>query len=388
MPSLPLPIFPGFSSFGLVSDQVKEIAVAFNAEGINALSSIPEESVQWADIGTRVTKAPFEAKIPVRLTALLGFERFNGERSYHTANTAAVTVKASPWHLGIEWPIQFTQSGIAQLVDFYGLNDFPSDIVQHARAAKADMLASLIMAGFTNTALGVTAQALTLPQPGYANGLPLFTDGSASASHFSNPLDGASRTFNNLFLGAGKLNTPGVFGTMLHNMQKVPHPTKLNMNLGLGVTDIIGPTHMRSVFQEIAIQQLSLQTTTSPASLAAATTNIYNQDSMLRAAQIITAAGMQPVRYHIAPQLDAHPYVLANPTSQMWIAVSSHKAGSAWAEFAAPDVNFTPRVTLLGDGTEEAMKTRKVRLLADLDAGVAAGLPHFVQMYFETTPST
>lgn len=387
MANLPLPIFPGFTSFGLVSDQVKEIAVAFNAEGVNALSSIPEESVQWADIGTRVTKAPFEAKIPVRLTALLGFNPFNGERSYHTANTAAVTVKATPWSLGIEWPIQFTQAGIAQLVDFYGLNDFPSDIVQHARATKADMLASLIMAGFTNSALGVTAKALTLPQPGYTSGLPLFTDGSASASHFSNPLDSASRTFNNLFLGAGKITDNDVFGTVLTNMQKVPHPTKLNMNLGLGVTDIIGPSHMRIPFQKLAVQQLSLQTTTSPGNLAAATSNIYNADAMSRAAQYIVAAGMNPVRYHIAPQLDSHPYVLANPTSQMWVAVSANRPGSAWAEFAGPDVNFTPRVTLLGDGTEEAMKTRKVRLFADLDAGVAAGLPHFVQMYFETTPT-
>lgn len=387
MATLPLPIFPGFTSFGLVADAVKEIAVAFNAEGVNALQQIPEESVQWADIGTRVTKATFEAKIPVALTSLLGFNPFNGERSYHTAGTAAVTVKTSPWDLGVEWPIQFNQSGIAELVNFYGLNDFPSAIVQHARACKADMLASIIAAGFTNAALSVTAKALTLPQPGYASGLPLFTDGSASASHFSNPLAADSRTFNNLFLGAGKITDNDVFGTVLQNMQKVPHPTKLNMNLGIGVTDIIGPSHMRIPFQKLAIQQLSMQTTTVPGNIGVAASNIYNADSMARAAQYIVAAGMNPVRYHIAPQLDAHPYIVANPTAQMWIAVSANRQGAAWAEFAAPDTNFTPRVTLLGDGTEEARKTRKIRMFADLDAGVAAGLPHFCAMYFETTPT-
>jgi hypothetical protein len=43
-------------------------------------------------------------------------------------------------------------------------------------------------------------------------------------------------------------------------------------------------------------------------------------------------------------------------------------------------------ITMLGDGTEEARKTRKVRLFGDLDAGAAAGLPHSIAMYTETTP--
>lgn len=389
--NLPMAIFPGLQTRDIVSDAVREVAVAFNSEGINALSNIPEQSIAWADVGTRVTQGMFEAKIPVQLPALLGFSKFTGERSYHQAGVAAVNVRSAPFDMNVEYDIRFNQAGIAELVNYYGLNGLPAAIVQQARAAKADMLASLLMAGFTNAHLGVTAQALTLAQPGYANGLPLFSDGSTSGAsqHYSNPLDVNSRKFSNLFLAAGKLTDSGVFETMLTNMQKVPHPTKMNMNLGLGVTDIIGPSHMIGPFREMAVRQLSLQTTTAPGNLAAATTNIYNNEALMKAAQMISAAGMTPVRYWIAPQLDQHPYIThsGNAAKQMWIAVSSGSYGGAWAEFIAPSTQFTPRVTILGDGSEEAIKTRKVRIISDLDAGVAAGLPHFAAMYFEDTPA-
>ena len=387
--NLPLPIFPGFTSSGLVSDDVKAIAIAFNSEGVNALSQIPEASVAWAGIGTRVTQGNIEARIPVRLTALLGFEPFTGVRKYHTANTAAVAVRSAPFHLGLEWPLQFQESGIAQLIDFYGLNEFPMDLISQARAFRADMLASLIFAGVTNPTLNLVAKALTLKQPGYDLGLPMFSDGVNSPEHFSNPLDANSRRFPNLFTGVGKITDTDVFGDMLVNMNQVPHPTKANMNLGLGVTHLVGPTWMRKPFQQTAIQQLSLQTTTiSGTKLAAATTNIYTPENMLRAADLIGAAGMQPTKFHIAPQLDAHPYCVANPGKQMWLAISDNIPGSSWAEFLAQSKDFTPIVTLLGDGSEHAKLNRKVVLFGDLDAGCSPGLPHFVQMYWETTPGS
>ncbi len=384
--ALPLNIFPGFTSFGVVSPQVQEIATVFNAEGVDSLSSIPEKTVAWADVGSRVTKASMSAKIPVRLTSLLGFEPFDGERKYHPVTVASVAVKPSPWSLGLEWPIQITESGIAQLVDFYGISGMAGDIVSHARAAKADMIASLVMAGFTNTALGLTALALTLPQPGNASGLPLFVD-ATQTKHYANPLDATSARFANLFLGAGKITDSGVMGTVLTNMTQVPHPSKANMTLGNEVTDLIGGTAMLIPFWQLAIQTLSLQTTTSPANLAAATTNIYNPNSIAEASKMIGASGLSPWRFWIAPQLDAHPYLTANPGKQMWLAVSRSKPQSAWAELAGPNTQFVPNVTLMGDGSEMAKVSRKVRMFGDLDAGCAAGLPHFVQKYFETTPA-
>jgi hypothetical protein len=261
--------------------------------------------------------------------------------------------------------------------------------VDQARATKADMAASLLMAGMTNSSLSMTASALTLPQPGYTTGLPLFSDGSTSGAskHYSNPLEATSRTFSNLTLAAGKITDAGVYGQMLTNMRTVPHPTKLNMNLGLGVTDIFGPSNMVEPFMQMALQTLALQTVTfSGTDLAAATTNIYTPENLNKAMSMISAAGMSSPRYHICPQLDAHPYIVAHPTYQMWFACNASHKG-AWAEFLAPDVTFTPRVTILGDGTEEAAKTRKVRIITDLDAGVAAGLPHFIHAYFETNAS-
>jgi hypothetical protein len=257
--------------------------------------------------------------------------------------------------------------------------------VQHARAAKADMVASVLMAGFTNSSLGVTAKALTLPQPGNANGLPLFVD-ATQTKHYANPLDATSARFANLFLNAGKITATDVMGTVLTNMTQVPHPSKANMTLGNEVTDLIGGTSMLIPFWKLAIQALSLETTTSPGNLAAATTNPYSGDTIAKATAAIGVSGLSPWRFWIAPQLDAHPYLVANPTKQMWIAISRTRNGAAWCEMAGPNTEFAPVVTLLGDGTEEARKTRKVRLFGDLDGGAAAGLPHFAQMYFETTP--
>lgn len=383
---LPLNIFPGFSSFGVVSDQVKEIATVFNAEGVEALQSIGEKQVAWADVGVRVSKADFKAKIPVRLTSLMGFEAFNGERRYHPVSVASVAVNVTPWSLGLEWPIQFMSSGIAQLQDFYGISGVANDVVQHARAQKADMVASVIMGGFTNTALGVTAKALTLPQPGLASGLPLFVDASQT-KHYANPLDINSSRFANLYLGAGKITDVGVMGKVLTDMTQVPHPSKANMTLGNEVTDIIGGTAMLEPFWKLAIQTLSLETATSPASLGVASSNPYSVENMAKATSMIGVSGLTPWRFWIAPQLDAHPYLVANPTKQMWITISRTRQGSAWCEMAGPNTTFAPMITLLGDGTEEARKTRKVRLFGDLDGGAAAGLPHFVKKYFETTPA-
>ena len=390
MATLPLQIFPGFTAFGVVSDQVQEIATVFNAEGIDALSTIPEKPVAWAGVGTRVTPGMFQVKIPIRLTSLLGFEPFDGERKYHQVNVASVSCKVSPSSLGVEWPVQITQSGNAQLVEFYGAGGIAGDIISHARAYKADLCASLIIGGLTNSSLSMTAQALTLPQPGLSSGLPLFSDGSTSGSskHYSNPLNGQSAKFSNLTLNAGQITTSSVFAQMLLDMSQVPHPSKQNMTLGLEVTDIVGGTNMLIPFWQAAVQNLSLQTTTSQGNLAGATTNIFNPKLIAERGPeaLIGAAGIAPWRFWIAPQLDAHPYIVANPTKQMWFSVSRTRQNLCWGELAGPSAEFTPTMTLLGDGTEECKKTRKVRLFGDIDGGAAAGLPHCIHMYTETTP--
>lgn len=383
--ALPVPAFPGFKHYGVVSEAVQEIVTAFNAESLDALASIPEHAVAWADIGTRVTAGMFEVKIPIRLPSSMAFNPFDGTRSYGKLDLVAPTVQVGPFDLNFEWPMQINQSGIAELINFYGAEGLALMVVQAARAHKAQLVASLLYKGMTNANLGLTATALTIKQPGAPNGLPLFND--QGDGHYAHPLNANSGRFKNLFLNAGKITDTGVFGDMLMKMSQVPHPSQPNMTMGNQVTDIIGPTHMLIPFYQTAVQSLSLEIA-SGGSEFAATTNIYKPDLIeeaMRANRFVGASGIAPWRFSIAPQLDNHPYLVANPGKHMWLAVSN-KQGQRWAELAGPNKEFVPVVTLFGDGVPESQKSRQVTMISDLDAGAAAGLPHFAQLYLETTP--
>lgn len=379
-----MPLFPGWSSKGIASPQVLELATVFNAEGLEALTKIPDKMVRWADICTRVTAGVDLglAKIPVRMTSMLGFKPFTGERKYHPLTLAAVSVLVNKFDLNLEWPLELSTGKLAQ---FYGISGVAADVVDQARALKADMVAQTIISGMTNAALGMTASAFTLPQPGLPSGLPLFSN-ATTGLHYANPMDGKSKRFANLYLGAGKITDQGVMGNVLTNMTQIPHPTKANMTMGNEVTDLVGGTNMLIPFWTLAMQTLSLQTVTAPANLAAATTNVFTPEMMQKASAMIGVSGLTPWRFWIAPQLDSHPYIVANPGAQMWLALSTSRAGGAYIEMAAPTKEMTPYIKFLGDGSEEAIKTGAVHLISDMAAGAAPGLPHFAQLYLETEP--
>ena len=275
---LPFQLFPGFDMKGVVSPALLEAATVFNLEGLQALQGIPEDKIAWADLGTRVSIGEFEVKVPINLTSLVGFRPFEGTRHFHEMVASTVTVRPVPWDMSMSWPLALQTASNPTLQAAYNFAGYAPMVVQNARAHKADLVASVVNAGFTGATLGVTAQALTLPQGGgaYPSGLPLFTDGTITPAHFANPLDANSARFNNWFYNVGKITATDVFGTVLQKMTEVPHASKANMTMGLGVTDIVGPTWMLIPFIQLAAQTLSLQTTTSPANLAAATTNIYN----------------------------------------------------------------------------------------------------------------
>jgi hypothetical protein len=376
-----LNIFPGFTSVGVVSPDIAAAAVTFNSEAVNALQNIDRSLYAWADISTFEVKMSIgEGVIPINLTALLGFKSFaGGERKYHQLSVSAAKVNVSSFDLNMEWDIRLNESGNTVLKDAYALAGLPAMIINQAQAHKADMLAALLEAGLTNSALGMTARALTYRQPGYDAGLPLFSDGSATAAHFSNPLDSQSPTFVNQYYGAGQLTTPTVLAKCLTDMMLVPHPTKQNMTLGAQVTDIFGPTFMVPHFQKVLLQTLSLEG-------GAATSNVLTPE-MLRQGQSLGLAGLAPFRCHVVPQLNNHPYVLANPGKQFWFTVSKNLPGTFFAATATPN-GWNPRITLLGDGTEEAIKSKKIRMIGDLEAGVAAGMPHVIKCYTETTPGS
>jgi hypothetical protein len=414
----PLQLFPGFTAKGLVSDAVIEAATTFNLEALDCLSGIPERALQWAEFGVRVTGGIMagQAKIPVRLSPLHGFEPSSNVRTFNQVLLASITAQVSPFDMNYEWPLPLQGSPVEKLYGFEGL---AGDILGAAKALKPDILASLLYEGLYSATwagtAGANGRALTVAQPGNPTGLPLFSGGVASdnttvitAQHYANPLLAGSARFSNAFYGIGKITdtacarsiTAGtcagqmsasdpVFGTMLTRMSQVPHPSKLNMTMGLEVTHIVGPTWMKIPFLQSAIQELQFQS--SAATNAAATSNIYNLKKLQESGQVdrfFGPSGMSPWEFHIAPQLDAHPYCVANPGKQLWIAISTTKKNLCWAELAAPTKEFTPRVVLLGEGTENAVLHQKIQLLANMAAGGAAGLPHPAQLYTETAPAS
>jgi hypothetical protein len=416
----PLQMFPGFTAKGLVSDAVIEAATIFNTEGLDSLSGIPERALQWAEHGVRVTGGIMagQAKIPVRLSPLHGFEPKSNVRTFNQVLLAAITAQVNPYDLNYEWPLPLQGSPVEKLYGFEGL---AGDILSAARAMKPDVVASLLYEGFYSVAIsatygasGANGNARTIAQPGQPTGLPLFSGGAASdgltlitAKHYANPLLAGSARFSNLYYGIGKITdmacartTSGdaagqmstsdpVFGTMLTRMSQVPHPSKLNMTMGLDVTHIVGPTWMKIPFLQAAIQELSLQVGGS--TYAAATSNIFNLKKLRdsgQADQFFGPNGFTPWQFHIAPQLDAHPYALANAGKQFWFAISTTRPNLCWAELAAPTKEFTPRIVLMGENTENAQMHNKIQLLGDMAAGGACGLPHSIAMFTETAPAS
>jgi hypothetical protein len=389
-----------------ISGQVREIITVFNAEELDALNAAPDHAIGWADRGTSVTAATGIAKIPYRLPQSLGFQpfEFGGPRTYQSLDVAAVVVKPSPWSLNFAWPISWTANGSGAVLmsesadrstqDFMGAGGLALQIVAAARAYKAQLVATLFYDGLTSAALSLTAKIKTIPQPGMTDGNAFFTNGTDSPQHYAHPFLADSGRFKNAYPAYGTLASK--FADSLLAMTQKPHPTLPNMTMGLQVTDVIGPTWMRKRFFEQAIQMLSLQTTTTPGNLAAATTNPYSIEALQRAmneVNFIGASGFGPIRYWIAPQLDNHPYFTKNNNANMttgpgggpadmWIniAAGGPQQGS-YCHLAAPARDFMPYTRIYGPADPLSQSQRRVRLESDLDAGVAGGMYHLVDMF-------
>lgn len=382
--------YPGFTGLGVVAQSIREIVVQFDIRYLPALSRAPMQYIAQADIGTYVMQGVFESKVPMQLPGSMAFEAFNGDNSFQQLFVAAPSVQTSPFRLNFEWPFVI-ENGDAKLKDFYGASTLPKTYVDAGRAHKARMLGD-----FRNVAYGTAAQGLTIPQPGFPNGLPLYTDGVITSSHFSHPFQKGSVRFNNLFLTAGKFTSDTLLDTQA-NMANIAHPTIPGMPAGYEVHHIKGPTWMRKPFFRVALANLELQVKTVGSSVAgAAATNIAAIDKLkeLGESSFIGASGVGPVTYHIDPTMDGHPLVAASKAAaaaagdpsllkDFWEAVDGTPETAPFANFLAPDVNFVPRVRLLGDQSEEAIKYDMIRIFGQLDAGIGAGWPGGVALYFE-----
>jgi hypothetical protein len=330
--------------------------------------------------------------------------KYGGTRNYNSVDVTASEVHVNPWELSYAWPMIFDTIGNGyklmnagsdgSLSDFAGIGGLAEEIVTAGRAYKAQLVASLFYTGYTSAALGMTATALTYPQPGYPNGLPLFTNGSDTAMHFAHPMNANSGRFKNVYTAYGTFATK--FGASLVVMTQKPHATLPNMTSGARVTDVIGPTWMRDRFWQMAVQNLQLQSVTGGGNLAAASSsNVYTTEVLKRFNEdsFIGASGFTPQTYWICPQLDNHPYFTANSganmttgpdggPADMWINISAGPKRATWAKLASNSRDFTPIARYYGEGDPRAMSERRVRLETDLDAGVAAGAPGEIDLFF------
>lgn len=378
-----LPIFPGFVHEGVVAPSLQAMVVAFHSKYLGALNRAPMQYIKVADIGTFVMQGIFEARVPMQLPGSLAFSPFvNGQNEFQQLFVAAPSVKSSPFRLNFEWAyvLEMNDAGVrdAKLKDYYGPQTLARSYVDAGRAHKWRMLGDL-----RNVAYGTSAEGLTIPQPGYPLGLPLYTDGTTTASHFSHPFQKGSARFVNLYLTAGKFDAAALITTQ-SNMANIAHPTIPNMPAGYEVHHIKGPTWMRQPFYNVALQNLQLQISSGA---SGATTNIASLDKLkeLGESNFIGAAGVGPVTYHIDPTMDGHPLVQgSNAGKHFWEAVDGTEETAPYANFIAPDVNFTPMVKLLGDGSENATKTGMIQMFGELHAGVGAGWPGGVALYIES----
>lgn len=372
----PLNIFPGFKAIGAVAPSIQAMVVAFDGKYIDALNRVPDKYIAQADIGSYVMKGIFEARVPMQLPGSLAFEARTDVKKYQQLFLAAPLVQTNPFDLNFEWPFVLEQ-GDAKLKDYYGPSRLPQAFMDAGRAHKYRMMGEL-----RNVAYGTTAQALTIPQPGYPLGIALYSDGTITPAHFSHPFRADSARFVNLYLTAGKFDSDAVIDTQ-SNMANIAHPTIPNLPAGYEVHHIKGPTWMRKPFFQAALQNLQLQI---KGNAFAAATNIAALDKLkeLSESSFIGASGVGPITYHIDPTMDAHPLVSGgNSGKHFWEAIDGTEMSAPYANFLAPDVNFTPRVTLLGDQSEEAIKTDMIRIYGKLDAGIGAGWPGGVALYYE-----
>ena len=394
-------IFPGMQVRGVVDPSLQQLVATFNLECLSALQSPVDADLEWAEIAG-VTAGNFQGRVPLDFTNLDGFEPFGGTRDFKEVQVTALSVDVNQWNRALRWDLRLLKQGnAAELSQIFGTATQAQNLVNHARIMKARLAATVLMkgftrAGFTGASGGITAQAqvyygVNLPATGGAlpgGGLPLFSNGTDTAQHYANPTDPNSRRFSNYYTGQGLFSAQNMANARIQ-MRLIPSPSMSAETLGLQVTDLIGPSHMEEPFRQVALQSLSLQASyqTAPQSGASAT-NTFG------AATNIYAAGSTPWRYHIAPQLDNDPYIAAyksaNPTwtpqtlPHLWFAVSRKLPGIRPIEMVAPSKQFTPNIKIFGDGTELAMQTLKAHVIADLDAGAAAGLPHCIARYEQT----
>ena len=409
MPILPIAAFPGQPWSAFAPQQALELVTTFNLEEFDALNTDPEEDLAWGDVGTHVSAGTGIIKVMNRMPQSLDFGKFKygGDRKYNSIDAVATRIGVNPFDLNFGFPMiwneigngwQLMSEGEGSLMEFLGVNGLAADYVLAGRAWKCELLASLFYSGLYCTGSGLnitTPTALAYggaPQGLAANGVALFTDGTGAATsigtqHYANPTQNGSGRFKNVWSAFGSFSAN--YGASLVKMTQKPHPTLSNVKSGARVTDTFGPPSMYEKFWNMMVQTLTLQSVTEGGNLAAAAATNPLSDAMTRGLSQDNFIGTTfgPRTFWIVPQLEDHPYMVANPGKDMWINVSRTKPGKkprpSWAQLASNSKTFTPVFRSYGPGDPRAMSERRMRFEGDLDGGVAGGVPGEIDMFFE-----
>ena len=345
-----------------------------------------------------------------RMPQSLNFSKFKygGDRDYQSIDAIATQIRVNPYDLNFAFPMIYdeigngwqlkSQGGDGALIDFLGINGLAQDYVTAGRHWKCELLASLFFSGLycTGSNLSITTPTALAyggaPQGLAAGGVALFTDGTGAATsvgtqHYANPTVNTSGRFKNVWSAFGSFETN--YAASLVKMAIKPHPTLADVKSGARVTDTFGPPSMYEKFWNMMIQTLTLQTATEGGNLTgAATTNPY-ADAVSRGMSMDNFIGTTfgPRTFWILPQLENHPYLVANPGKDMWINVSRTKPGKrarpSWAQLGSNSKTFAPVFRAYGPGDPRAMSERRMRFEGDLDGGVAGGAPGEIDVFFE-----
>ena len=367
-------IFPGMRSVGLIPEVLRAGLVVYTASALDALNSPVEDSVAWADAVSHVTTGDFEAKIPIDITSLEGFQEDTGrDYQYKQVDMMAIDVASVPFYLACSWKSALVEANMPMA----NVANKGAQVISESRALKAQMVATVLMQGRPG------GKALTYPQEGHASGLSLFNTG-----HLINPHDATKGTFSNYWANAGKFD-----GAMLKKIRTyfrmVRGPSSSIRTLGLQLSEILIPSHMEERVRDVAISGIVL--------------DVRQVGGQAVAGGVTNTASVSvgsPWSFRVAPELDNDPYLVAfratwaaahggaQPAPEdlpdFLIAISNTRPGAAAVEMLAPSSAFVPRVSVLGIGSEHEIKTSEVAIIAKQRCGAAAGLPYVCLRIEET----
>jgi hypothetical protein len=406
--ALPIPVGNPWSS--AAPQQALELITVWNLDELTALAAPPNPDLAWADVGTNVALGRGIVKFAHSMPSTLNFERFKpgGTRKYNTLDVVAARVEVNPYELsfgipmiwdyiGNGWMLQ-SKGANDTLIDFTGVSGLGAQYVIAGKAYKCQGVASLFYEGMYCTGSGLSLTTPTqfahggAPQGLATGGIALFTDGTGAANsvgdqHYANPTVSSSGRFKNVWsaFGGFALN----YGRSLTTMTVKPHATLPNKTSGARTRHTFGPTFMREKFWRMMVEDLTLTTATvSGNGVAAATTNPFSLAKTLGITEEnFVGNAFGPRIFWILPELDNHPYCLANPGKDMWVNISDGTfAGQrrpSWAKLACINKEFVPVFRFYGPGDPRAMSELMMRFEGDLDAGFAGGAPGEIDVFFE-----